>query len=283
MKSFKQLLIVMAVAGILAGCDVNDPIYETSHPEHGKITLTTDWARRTEGIVIPSSYTVKIGDHTTDFSGVTNEHSNLFAPGTYRLNIYHAADKITVNGTTASVATITRATTEVDPMPGWLHTAAMNVTIEKGKEHQITVAMKQEVCQLNIELTVTEGDPARISGITGTLAGVAGAWNFDTDTPVGDAVSVSPAFTQTGSKITAQMRLLGIVPSATQNLTLMMIFFDGSTQTITKDLSGLLSDFNTDQHIAVKITADIQTPIEAGFAATITGWKVKESSSGVAW
>lgn len=43
----------------LTGCNVEDPIHETPHPEHGKITLTTDWTTRSTGINIPSNYTVK--------------------------------------------------------------------------------------------------------------------------------------------------------------------------------------------------------------------------------
>ncbi len=43
----------------LTGCNVEDPIHETPHPEHGKITLTTDWTTRSTGIDIPSNYTVK--------------------------------------------------------------------------------------------------------------------------------------------------------------------------------------------------------------------------------
>ena len=32
---------------LLSDCDVKDPIYNTSHPDKGQITLTTDWSART--------------------------------------------------------------------------------------------------------------------------------------------------------------------------------------------------------------------------------------------
>lgn len=39
-----QLIGAVAIATLLAGCDVKDPIYNTPHPDHGTVTLTTDWS-----------------------------------------------------------------------------------------------------------------------------------------------------------------------------------------------------------------------------------------------
>lgn len=274
-----KLLIALAAMAVLAGCDVKDPIYDTDHPDKGKITLTTNWTKRTAGADIPQSYTARVGDKTAVLSGSTNALPDLFAPGSYTLYIYHDTDKMTVSGTTATVSSTSGV---VDPMPGWLFTTKKTVTVAAGQTQTVTVEMKQEVCQLDIELTVTEGDPARITKVEGTLAGVAAAWDFDTDTPVGDAAKVQSEFTKSGDKITATMRLLGIVPATPQELTLTVTFSDNSTQTITKDLSSLLTDFNADQHIAVKITADVKTPSEMELTATISGWELGKVESGSA-
>ena len=48
----------MTVAILLAGCDVKDPIFDTSHPGHGTVTLTTDWSGIGTGLTAPESYTV---------------------------------------------------------------------------------------------------------------------------------------------------------------------------------------------------------------------------------
>lgn len=277
MRTSKLLIASAGAALLLWSCDVKDPIYDTPHPDKGKIMLTTDWMKHTAGAVIPQSYTVQVGDKTAQLSGTTNEYPNLFPVGTYTLYIYHDADKMTISGATAAVNTTADV---VDPMPGWLFTARKEVTVAAGQTQAVTVEMKQEVCRLDIELTVTDGNPEHIVKVEGTLSGVARAWNFDTDTPVGDPAKVQPPFSKTGNKITASMRLLGIVPAVAQNLTLTVTFSDGSTQTITKDLSSLLTGFNTDQHIAVRITADMQAPSGMEFTTTISGWELGNRESG---
>ena len=42
----------MAAAVLLSSC-VKDTLYDTPHPDHGKIAVTADWSARGEGIDIP--------------------------------------------------------------------------------------------------------------------------------------------------------------------------------------------------------------------------------------
>ena len=131
----------------------------------------------------------------------------------------------------------------------------------------------QRTRDLHLELTVTEGDPQRIANITGTLSGVAGAYDLRNETLYGEAVSTAPVFTRSGDKVTADLRLLGTMGKA-QMLTLVLTFTDGQTQTTESDLTEALAGFGGDMSKPFTLTAGLRTPMEAGFSATITDWEI---------
>ena len=45
----------MAAAVLLSSC-VKDTLYDTPHPDYGKIAVTADWSARGEGIDIPATW-----------------------------------------------------------------------------------------------------------------------------------------------------------------------------------------------------------------------------------
>ena len=53
----------MAAAVLLSSC-VKDTLYDTPHPDYGKIAVTADWSARGEGIDIPATWTLTMGDYT---------------------------------------------------------------------------------------------------------------------------------------------------------------------------------------------------------------------------
>ena len=137
----------------------------------------------------------------------------------------------------------------------------------------LDLSVAQRTRDLRLELTVTEGDPERIAAITGTLSGVAGAYDLRGETLYGEAVSTAPVFTRNGDKIEANLRLLGIMGDR-QTLTLVLTFTDGQTQTTESDLTEALAEFGSDMTEPFTLTAGLRTPMEAGFSASITDWEV---------
>ena len=115
----------MAAAVLLSSC-VKDTLYDTPHPDYGKIAVTADWSARGEGINIPATWTVSMGDYTGTETSATHAPDHLFAPGSYTLAVWNPAEGITVNGTTATIAaaTGTRAGTDafVNNAPGGFFT-----------------------------------------------------------------------------------------------------------------------------------------------------------------
>ncbi|HMM03491.1 MULTISPECIES: FimB/Mfa2 family fimbrial subunit [unclassified Dysgonomonas] len=251
--------------------DLEDPL-------KGKMTLVTDWSKRTSGIEQPASYMVIINNQTLNYTQATNILPELEA-GNYPIYIYNSPDRISITGTTAAV---TMTGNLVDPLPGWLFTATTEARYADFKEETITVQMRQQVRQLTIELTVTEGDPKRIASTSATLTGIANSLDYEINMHSGTNLSIAPSFTRDGNKLTATVRLLGMA-NETKKLILDITFTDGETQHIESDVSAQLVNFNQNKHVPLTISGNLNTPEESGFAATITGWKVTGSSSGVAW
>lgn len=139
--------------------------------------------------------------------------------------------------------------------------------------------MKQKTRDLLFELTVKEGDPDRISNITGTLSGIAGSFDLSSQRICSEAMNTSFPFARTNDKITAHTRLLGTT-GLKQSLRIDLTFTDGSSQTIENDLTDLLKNFNDDMPTPMYITGDLLTPIEADMTATIVGWENGNEENG---
>ena len=62
----RHIYIIGMAALTLTGC-VKDELFDTPHPGQGRITVTADWNARGEGIAIPQSWNLSMGDyHGTD-------------------------------------------------------------------------------------------------------------------------------------------------------------------------------------------------------------------------
>lgn len=277
-----RLIGAVAITTLLAACDVKDPIYNTPHPEHGTVTLATDWSGIGEGLTAPATYTVVAADYTATVSGVTNRLDHLFEPGKYSIYAYNTAEHIAVTGTVASVEAASAPAGQtgafVGNAPGWLFASAMDATIEADKEHAYTAVMQQQVRQLTLIIEPTGGTTDRVESITGTLSGVAGTLDIDNDTH-GSPSNVAMTFSKItegtdAGKYAATVRLLGTAGTQ-QQLTATIAFTDGSpaSVTLTSDLTTALAAFNADKRKPLTLGGSVvETPTGAGFSATITGW-----------
>ena len=170
----------------------------------------------------------------------------------------------------------------INPLPETLYSGTKTVTVVADDTLHWDLDVAQRTRDLRLDLTVTEGDPERIAAITGTLSGVAGAYDLRSETLHGEAVSTAPAFTRNGDKIEAALRLLGTMGEA-QVLTLTLTFTDGLTQTVESDLTEVLADFNGDMEQTFTVTGSLRTPTEAGLGGcTIADWTHGGGGSGSA-
>ena len=272
----------MAAAVLLSSC-VKDTLYDTPHPDYGKIAVTADWSARGEGIDIPATWTVTMGDYTGTETSATHAPDHLFAPGSYTLAVWNPAEGITVSGTTATIAAATgnRAGTDafVDNAPGWFFTHTEQVSIEKDTDYSLTAVMQQQVRELTLMIEPTGDAAERIESIVGTLSGAAGTLDFATGT-YGTPSEVELHFTKItdgddAGKWTATVRLLGIAGNL-QRLTATLTYTDGNPQptALESDLTTALDGFNDGKTAPLTLGGTIaETPGEAGFTGEITDWE----------
>lgn len=279
-KTIYKIMAVAAIAMSLTSC-VKDELYDTPHPQHGKIAVTADWTERGEGVPAPGKWAISVGDYTAEETGSTHEAERLFEPGDYRLITYNRADGITVAGTTATVSAASgeRGNAFISGSPDWFFANVQEVSIEKDREHAFTAAMRQQVRQLTLLLEPAGNTAAAIENIAGSLSGVAGTLDFATGTH-GNPSDVELDFTRItegadAGKWKATVRLLGIAGDV-QRLSATVRYADGNPQplTIESDLSEALAAFNTGKTAPLTLGGTmVETPVAGGMTAIITDWE----------
>lgn len=282
----KKIYTIILTALLLSSC-VKDTLYDTPHPDHGMISVTADWSARGEGIDIPATWTVAMGDYTGTETSATHAPDHLFDPGSYTLAVWNPAEEITVNGTTATVAAATGndavAGAFISNAPGWLFTSVQQVLIEKDTDYPLTAAMKQQVRELTLVVEPTGDAAGRITEIVAHLTGAAGTLDFATDT-YGAASNVVLPFTKItegddAGKWKATVRLLGVTGTE-QLLTGEIRYADGNPTptTLKSDLTEALKEFNTGKSASLTLGGTlVETPEETEFSGfEITGWETVE-------
>lgn len=282
----KKIYTIILTALLLSSC-VKDTLYDTPHPDHGMISVTADWSARGEGIDIPATWTVAMGDYTGTETSATHAPDHLFAPGSYTLAVWNPAEGITVSGTTATVAAATGndagAGAFISNAPGWLFTSVQQVLIEKDTDYPLTAAMKQLVRELTLVVEPTGDAAGRITEIVAHLTGAAGTLDFATDT-YGAASNVVLPFTKItegddAGKWKATVRLLGVTGTE-QLLTGEIRYADGNPTptTLKSDLTEALKEFNTGKSASLTLGGTlVETPEETEFSGfEITGWETVE-------
>ncbi len=272
-------MIAMAAVGVLVlwSCDVRDPIYDTVHPEHGKISLTVDWSQRGAGIEIPGSHTVRMGEHSASLTGTTNKIDHSFAPGDYTIYVHSPAANTAVSGTMATAD-------YASDFPGWLFTGKEDVEVLKDVHHEFTVVMMQQVRQLTLVIEPTGGTTDRIETITGRLSGVAGGYDMASGVHSAACDVVLVFAKDTDGKWKATVRLLGV--TGTEQLLTGTITFTGGSpgdMPLNSDLTAALATFNDNKKEPLTLTGQtVETQSPTGFATTINDWVAVSGGSVIA-
>ena len=280
---YTTTILALALLLTLGGC-VKDELHDTPHPDTGGIAVTADWTQRGEGVDIPAEWTVTMGGYTGTETGATHSPDYLFKPGSYTLAACNTPDGITISGTTATVDAADGGF--IANTPGWLFTSVQEVAIEADTDYSLTAVMHQQVRELTLVIEPAGDAADRIESIDGTLSGAAGTLDFATGTH-GTPSELGLHFTKITSgddagKWTATVRLLGIAGDA-QRLTATLTYTDGNPAdtSLDSDLTAALDGFNNGKTVPLTLGGTIaETPGEAGFTATISGWEEVDGGNG---
>ncbi len=256
---------------------MKDELYNTPHPDSGAVVVTADWSDRNSDADIPQTYILSIDGQEQEVSRETNVLNRLLPAGKYTLAAYNKADQVTVANNTASVNATSAK--HINPMPGYLFASVQDINVVADDTLRITARMKQLIRRLNLELTATEGDYSRVQSATATLSGVASVADMATGERSA-AAQVTNTFRQDGNKFTLFFRLLGIVTTEAQTLTVDITFNNGDTQQIVSDVTESMKNFNNEAE-PIKLKGNLLLPVEATVTgATITGWNEVDGGTG---
>lgn len=270
-------LLYLGAVTILTSC-VKDDLYDTPHPDRGAVVVTTDWSGKSTEADIPQAYTLRIGGREQNVSAATNVFDALLAPGGYGLTVYNSPEGISIDGNKATVNPVD-LTGAIEPHPGYLFASHQDISVVADDTLRVTARMKQLVRRLDLELTATEGDYSRVQSATATLSGVASVADMATGERSA-AAQVTNTFRQDGNKFTLFFRLLGIVTTEAQTLTVDITFNNGDTQQIVSDVTESMKNFNNEAE-PIKLKGNLLLPVEATVTgATITGWNEVDGGTG---
>ena len=279
MKSNRHIFITYTavLAAILLASCVKDELYNTPHPDSGAVVVTADWSDRNSDADIPQAYILSIDGQEQEVSKETNVLNRLLPAGKYTLAAYNKTDQVTVANNTASVNATSAK--HINPMPGYLFASVQDINVVADDTLRVTARMKQLIRRLNLELTATEGDYSRVQSATATLSGVASVADMATGERSA-AAQVTNTFRQDGNKFTLFFRLLGIVTTEAQTLTVDITFNNGDTQQIVSDVTESMKNFNNEAE-PIKLKGNLLLPVEATVTgATITGWNEVDGGTG---
>lgn len=271
-RKYTATILATSLLFSLGGC-AKDEQHHTPHPDKGVVAISVDLPQGDDEE--EDVYTVEIDGTTADGKEGRYTVSDPLPPGEYTVLAYNTPQGFTVTDGIARVertdGTVRALTDFINPLPDYLYSGTERITVVADDTLRMNLDVTQRVRDLHIELTVTEGDPERIAAVTGTLSGVAEAYDLRNETLYGEAVSTRPTFTRSGDKVSADLRLLGIMGDA-QTLSILLTFSNGDTQSIESDLTEVLVGFNGSTE-PFALIGNLRTPVEGGFAGSIDGWQ----------
>lgn len=261
----KKTLFSICAAIILAGCVKVE--VDWSHPGTGKITLITDWSKRSPDAAMPDRYGIRLLSPETfwEVSETRFEIPNLLEPGTYSLQVCNEANSIRLDGTIVSLypdivphaASHRTRGSEVSEeiyyfyqVPGYFFWGSITQQVEANRNYEITVPMRQITRPVEIDLTIEGVDLEDYNSFFVYINGTTDAWDCEANKPAGQqmitAIECEP---QSGNRLTGQTRILGVMEDLTIKMELELLIetetvFDWITSDPI-DLSEEFKDFNT--------------------------------------
>lgn len=271
--------ILMLTAATLTAC-IKDDLYNTPSPSQGSIILTTDWTQRGEGIPVPTGYTVEAASSTFILQAQETAIPALFAPGDITLLGYNLPEGVSIANGTATVARTTADGSLQRPDPGMLFGGTAVTTVIADDTVRVSLPMRQLFRRVQFELTITGGDPERITGIEARLEGAAPSVNISTgevagetiNAAAGNAVAVQIPFVRTGNKLTAAIQMPGIIATAPQRTVITLAFTDGKRQTAETDVSEAFANFNANRLTPLRLSGSLYAPEGAEAGGSILKW-----------
>lgn len=249
-----------ATLSLLASCDRDNALYDTTHPTEGAILLHTGHS---------GSYYMKVQDYCTPVSEADFRCPRTFAPGSHVLSAFTLPDGMERTGDIIGITALPDGT--LTPQPGTLLGNAVAIAPVANDTISVDCPLKQLTRRLTLKMKLKGGKPGIVANTEARITGLAPALDIATLTLHGAPATVRPVFTREGDMLTAELNLLGTAADARQQFTVIITATDGQRQTLTRDMTDALSTFNHGTEPVV-LDATLELMEDAVFDAGITDW-----------
>lgn len=141
MKKTSILIFAVVLALVMTSC-VKDDLFDTPHPTSGSLVVTAEWNARSNNASIPEDYLIRIGSASQLVGGITNTFNRLLLPGKHTMLVFNRPDGISIFGDIATVDGISKASSNIEPMPEFLFAYSSDIMIAADDTIRVTAPMK---------------------------------------------------------------------------------------------------------------------------------------------
>lgn len=278
MTATNRILLGLSVAAMTLTSCVKDDLYDTSHPTLGAIEVITTW-EAIDPASLPSGYLLSLDDIEQEVTGDRNIFKTLVRPGEYEILAHHRPEGFDCSG---NIVSVKEHDGYIISAPDHFFSGKSRVTVACDDTTGVTVPMRRHTRDLHIELAVSGGDPSCIESVGCTLQGIAHRFSHSSQMIENHKAETHFPLYRNGAKLTADLRLLGIVGD-NQRLNLEIRFSDRpKTQVIEVDISKAMAPFNDKMTTGYEIKGTLSIATGMAVIATITGWNDIEGDSSIA-
>ena len=131
-------MILLLLANVRSVCLSIDANYNTTHPDHGMVSVSVDFSQISESVDIPDRYFINIDGEEYEATSTTLSLDVLFIPGEYTICAYNKPKGMTVDDGIVSVLPNSDGT--IDPVLDYFFSACERLIITSDTDHKITIS-----------------------------------------------------------------------------------------------------------------------------------------------
>lgn len=279
-KKWMLLPCMFAFLLVAQGCSKRDldPV-----PTTGGVKLTFDWSKLVTGESIPSK--MRLYFFGSDGSVVTGESDGKEYTGQLPFGTYQVVacnedgSNVSISGDTkysdisAYSPTATKAASYMSQPSYFYGVGLPTITITATSISTSTITPVPLVEKGTILFNIT-GNVKNVSSISCSLSGLAQSVKIANGELVGTSglISFSPTAVANTSEYQSAITFWGRAASSTNTLSFQLNFTDGTSQTLSKDISSALTNLSATVAVNVDVDIDITGNATLGFKGTIKDW-----------
>lgn len=281
MKTIQYIFVLIAFVTLTNAC-VPSPMYTP------QTKITFDWQQTTPGATHPDQWTIRLYPQATGGTVYTlpataSGFAGEIPPGIYRLLALHPAiapaeitDSSDYNAARFFIplpadAPADPAVASVNPH---FSVATEWLEVKVAGNTSLTLPVRQHVVPVAIYIKGTGLEYIR--NLSGRLSGIATAVRLAS----GETESSGQAchcftFPDAPQPLASSFGLLGVVPEAEQQLSLSLVYTDGSAGQLTTNVTEAFRGVNTQKHLPVSLECTVDIHRQSGtFSAGIVKWEI---------